>query len=121
MTTGQVKFLPFISEVIKIKTDRVKELIADDPHRFYNSTAWKKKRQEILERNNHECQMCKDEGKFSNQCLQVHHIEELKDNPARALDSSNLITICNRHHNLIHDKGKRFRKNKKEPITPERW
>jgi len=116
-----VKFLPLNFEVITIKTEKVKKLISDDPHRFYNSTAWKKKRQEILKRDHHECQHCKAEGKFSNQCLQVHHIEELEDNPDLALDSSNLITICNRHHNLVHDKGKRFRRNKKEPITPERW
>lgn len=107
--------------MITIKTERVKELIADDPHRFYNSTAWKKKRQEILERDNHECQHCKAEGKFSNQCLQVHHIKELEDYPSLALDNDNLITICNRHHNLVHDKGRKFRRNKKEPITPERW
>lgn len=107
--------------MITIKTERVKELIADDPHRFYNSTAWKKKRQEILERDNHECVMCREVGKFSNQCLQIHHIKELEDYPSLALDNENLITICNRHHNLVHDKGKRFRRNKKEPITPERW
>ena len=47
---------------------------------FYNSRTWRKKRLEILERDNFECQMCKDEGKVS-EADTVHHVKELRDYP----------------------------------------
>lgn len=47
---------------------------------FYNSRTWRKKRLRILERDNFECQMCKDEGKVS-KADTVHHVKELRDYP----------------------------------------
>ena len=57
------------------------KLIKEDVKKFYNSAVWKAMRKQILIRDNYECQHCKDEGKFSNDNLQVHHIKEIKEFP----------------------------------------
>ena len=41
--------------------------------KFYKSSAWEKKRLEILERDNYECQVCKAGGGFA-PATTVHHI-----------------------------------------------
>lgn len=52
--------------------------------------------------------------------LVVHHRKELEDHPELALDESNLITICYKHHELIHGRYYRFSKpNKWE--QDEKW
>ena len=68
---------------------------------FYQSSQWRKMRRLCFERDNYECQRCKDDGKFS-QAEVVHHIEHLKHNPLRALDMTNLISLCNVCHNKVH-------------------
>lgn len=94
---------------------------------FYNSTTWKDKRQEILERDNFECLMCVAEGKVTTQAhsvLEIDHIEELKDRPDLAMDNDNLRTLCKDHHNKRH-KRFNYRPRKKENRLhqkfPERW
>ena len=42
---------------------RITRLVAEG--KFYKSGCWQNKRRQILERDNHECQHCKTEGKFS--------------------------------------------------------
>lgn len=64
---------------------------------FYNSTAWRHKREEILERDHHECIWCKAEGKVTTDkdtILEVDHIKELSEFPELALEDSNLRTLC---------------------------
>lgn len=64
-----------------------------DTHSFYRSRAWKKIRKEALVRDNFECMNCKALGKVT-KATTVHHIEHLKDNPDKALDLSNLMSLC---------------------------
>lgn len=96
---------------------------------FYNSRPWRLLRGQALKRDNYECQQCKAEGyvhvdsqKVEGERktieLNVHHIQEIEDHPELALRLNNLMTICLRHHNLIHDKGFERKKPKWED---ERW
>lgn len=97
----------------------LKAIQAGDVRKFYKSMIWKYKRLDILQRDNYECQRCKELGRYS-KAVVVHHIKHLKDRPDLALDDSNLSSRCEACHNIEHpEKG--FKHERKEPITPERW
>lgn len=92
--------------------------------KFYNSRAWRNKRLEIIERDNRECQRCKELGKLTiseDNILEVHHIEHLKDRPDLALDDDNLITLCISCHNHYHDRYNNVKANKIGEDIPEKW
>lgn len=94
---------------------------AGNTKKFYKSTAWKHKRKQVLERDNWECQKCKDEGGYS-RATTVHHIKHLTDRPDLALTDSNLVSLCSACHNEEHpEKLKAVEINKREHITVERW
>lgn len=104
-------------------TQQVIKLIKE--RKFYKTTAWKKKRWEILARDNHECQVCKTEGRFA-PANTVHHIKHVEDRPDLALVDDNLVSVCAACHNREHPE--RFiqnfaepRKNKLDERFPERW
>ena len=87
--------------------------------KFYKSATWRSKRQQILKRDNNECQRCKARGKFFIAEV-VHHEKHLKDRWDLRLVDDNLISVCGACHNILHpEKG--FKKDKKETITKERW
>ena len=93
--------------------------------RFYKSRYWKKKRAEILDRDNHECQVCKAEGKFR-PANTVHHIKPIEDRPDLALDDDNLLSVCAACHNREHPERFIYRniepkRNKLAERFPERW
>ena len=44
------------------------------------------------------CEVCRDEGRYTYEGLEVHHIEKVKDNKDRLLDDNNLIVLCVKHH-----------------------
>lgn len=73
--------------------------------KFYHSKKWKNIRAFVLQRDFYMCKICKMPNSST-----VHHIKELT--PMNINDSSisvnpdNLVTLCNRCHNLIHDKYK---------------
>lgn len=109
-----------------------------EKHKFYHSSAWAKKRLEILKRDHFECQECRrrittaaESGeqlrgneRYLNRATCVHHIKELADHPELSLDADNLISLCDQCHNRIHGRtaDKIFtRKNKKKPVTREMW
>ena len=103
-------------------TEELLGLIANGEHsRFYKRKEWKRKRKQILKRDNCECQKCKNNGEFSKaQC--VHHKKHLEDRPDLALADSNLVSLCNACHNEEHpEKLKAVEINKREHITVERW
>lgn len=88
---------------------------------FYNSWTWRKKRLEILERDNNECQLCKEKGRVSKGEV-VHHIKHLKDFPRLCLDDENLLTVCYSCHNLLHPEKQTYIGGKKKKyINKERW
>lgn len=87
--------------------------------KFYKSREWKKKRKEILKRDNNECQKCKSKGKY-HKAETVHHIKHLKEHPELALIDSNLISLCYACHNEEHPE--KFKKTlKKRFINEEKW
>lgn len=86
---------------------------------FYNSRTWRGKRLEILSRDNYECQRCKKLGRVS-KADTVHHVKELGDRPDLGMTNDNLMSVCFRCHNIIHE---RFDGEDVEPRIniPERW
>ena len=68
---------------------------------FYTSAKWRHKREIILKRDGYLCQNCKRYGKQV-QAVTVHHIKHLDEYPELALDSKNLISLCNACHNKQH-------------------
>lgn len=94
---------------------------AGNTKKFYKSGAWKRKRKQVLERDNWECQKCKERGGYS-KATTVHHIKHLTDRPDLALTDSNLVSLCSACHNEEHpEKLKAVEINKREHITVERW
>lgn len=103
----------------------------EQQHKFYKSAAWHGKygvRLKVLERDNYECQLCKREGRVHLDSvkvegerksiqLNVHHVKELEHHPELALDMDNLLTICLRHHNELHDRYQ----PKEKKWEDERW
>ncbi|GEL67239.1 HNH endonuclease [Marinilactibacillus psychrotolerans] len=93
---------------------------------FYNSQEWRDLRPIILERDNFECQWCKEDGDVKIKgditkegkpvILEIDHIKELKDYPELSLEPSNLRTLCKDCHNKRH---KRF--NFKESKRQKKW
>ena len=87
--------------------------------KFYKSYSWQKKRMQILERDNHECQRCKELGVFG-KGEAVHHIKHLKEFPELGMSDDNLITLCFNCHNVVHpEKG--FVDGIKKEIHGEKW
>ncbi|EWG08892.1 HNH endonuclease [Cytobacillus firmus] len=89
--------------------------------KFYKSKEWKALRVEALERDNYECQMCKENGKYHKaEC--VHHIKEVKPYPHLAMTLSNLKSLCNPCHNKVHDRiGIHLQEQGKKFVNEERW
>ena len=71
----------------------------DQEQRKLRSTnAWKDKSLEIRERANYLCEVCRDQGVFTYDGLEVHHIVKVKDDQSNLLNNFNLICLCVRHH-----------------------
>lgn len=94
---------------------------------FYTSRTWRRKRKEILDRDNDECQICKENGKVTagtkEDPLIVHHIKELKDRPDLCLTDSNLLTVCDHCHETVCHPNRlgEYKEKKKVIDIPERW
>ena len=82
---------------------------------FYNSALWENLRQEVLEEQHYECQMCKAKGSYS-PAEAVHHIKFLKQHPELALTKSNLMCLCKECHYEVHHKAEN-----KPQLNEERW
>lgn len=101
-----------------IEEDRLEE--------FYSSKEWRKLRKEVLAEHKNECQDCKDKGYYT-KADTVHHNQFVRKHPRLALSKvytfqgkeyKNLIPLCHDCHEIRH--GYR-QKEKKEPLTVERW
>lgn len=105
----------------------VSKLIAEDRlDKFYSSPEWRKLRKEILEEYRNECIDCKAKG-FYTKANHVHHQQYVRRHPRLALSKTytfkgkeyiNLVPLCHDCHEIRH--GYR-QKEKKEPLTVERW
>lgn len=91
---------------------------------FYVSTAWKNKRQEIIKRDNNECQICKALYKFV-PSDDVHHIVPMTKDFSKRLDNDNLISLCKYHHQQIHlhniNDNKQLEKYVKQLINSDKF
>ena len=67
---------------------------------------WKCKRDEIVSRDNHTCQLCESKVR-----LQVHHKEYIAGRFAWEYDNSYLITLCSKCHSNLHKKKKEHLQN----------
>ncbi len=69
----------------------------------YHSTRWKKKRAHILKRDGYMCQDCKRYGKRVDATM-VHHIYPAEEYPEYQWCDWNLIAMCGKSHEKMHDK-----------------
>jgi 5-methylcytosine-specific restriction protein A len=73
---------------------------------FYKDTRWIRKRASILRRDEYMCRQCKRYGKTT-AATTVHHVHPLDQRPDLALVSVNLISMCNKCHDGMHDRNSR--------------
>lgn len=104
--------------------NRGKYNYSSEENRFYHSSEWLKKRNEVLMLDHHECQMCKAKGEYT-PATTVHHVKPLKDRPDLALsifDGSErqLVSLCSACHNKVHKEKGTYAVESK-PLTQERW
>jgi hypothetical protein len=83
-------------EELGIKRVVEKERWHNENDEYYFSEKWKRKRVYILNRDNYLCQMC-----LTNQAVHVHHLSY--QHFSNEL-TSELISVCKRCHEIIHDK-----------------
>ena len=70
---------------------------------FHKTKAWERKRECVLKRDQYLCQECKRYGKTRAANI-VHHIYPLKLRPEYKLLNINLISLCSKCHNEMHDR-----------------
>lgn len=70
---------------------------------FYKSTSWRSKRIKVLKRDSYECQECKRYGK-SRTATTVHHCNPLETHPSLRLTTWNLLSLCGKCHDAMHDR-----------------
>lgn len=70
---------------------------------FYKKKHWKVKRSVILRRDEYMCQECKRYGKTT-EAQTVHHIYPISSRSDLAMVNMNLISLCNKCHERMHDR-----------------
>lgn len=98
-------------------------------YKFYKTDEWYGLRAEVMAEHHCECVMCAERGRYSRAVI-VHHVNEVRFHPELALSKHyhdafgrrlpNLLPLCARCHNEVHD---RFNGNTKkdgpEPLREE--
>lgn len=93
-----------------------------EERRLRSSWAWNKKSREIRDKAQHLCEVCRDQGRYTHDHLEVHHIQKVSEHPERLLDDNNCICLCVEHHKdadahalsdeylymLVHKREERF-------------
>ena len=69
----------------------------------YRDKRWRHMRERILGRDGHQCRECRRYG-LAVQATTVHHGWPAEDFPALAWESWNLISLCSKCHNAMHDR-----------------
>ena len=69
-----------------------------DESRLRSRYAWTLKAKQIKDDANGLCEVCKAQGVYTYDGLEVHHITKLKEDPAGLLEDDNLIALCVYHH-----------------------
>jgi 5-methylcytosine-specific restriction enzyme A len=70
---------------------------------FYKTKRWNSKRERVLKRDEYRCQECKRYGK-NTKAATVHHINPILERPDLRLISQNLLSLCNKCHDKMHDR-----------------
>ena len=109
----------------------LRALIASgDVHPFYCSSQWVGLSHRVLDMDRHECQICKQRGRYKRAEL-VHHVNHVKDAPDKALDiwyqdvdgneQRNLISVCKDCHETVCHPERLHKTAHAPPLTRERW
>lgn len=98
---GRIHKKDFICPM-KPKSNKYKTSEAD---KFRWTKAWQRKREEVKRRDKFLCQICIRKlyntiKKYNYNDLEVHHIVPIKEDYELRLEDSNLITVCEYHHEL---------------------
>lgn len=67
----------------------------------YDSPEWDALRARVVERDGSRCLLAWLLGGSCDETLHVHHIEPIEERPELALEESNLVTACGRHHPML--------------------
>ena len=105
---------------MQLRKGLLKAIQRGDTRKFYKSKEWRHKRQEILRRDNNECQKCKWAGRYS-KAKTVHHKKHLKEFPELALTDNNLESLCDTCHNEEHPEKLQTQATKEKFTIEERW
>ena len=73
--------------------------------RFRSSRKWREKRDQIRRRDLNLCQICirnlyETDRQYNYERLSVHHAIPMETDFGKRLDDDNLITTCDRHHEM---------------------
>lgn len=80
----------------KCNVGRVYKKTEDDKLR--STWAWTKKAKQIKEDANGLCEVCRAQGVYTYDGLEVHHITKIREDTKGLLEDDNLICLCVRHH-----------------------
>lgn len=105
---------------------------SDQVIKFYQSKEWRALRLIVIERDNHECQHCKEQGKLTTANtinkygrktkMDVNHKKPLRTHPHLALTLDNLEYLCIYCHNIADKKEELMNQDRKPKFhSPERW
>lgn len=81
-----------------------------------DTAEWQRIRREVQKRDNYTCQHCGDKnhkGRGSRIRLEVHHIVAIHEDKHKALDFSNLVTLCSKCHRKTHNFGSKALMNRR--------
>lgn len=68
--------------------------------RLRSRASWQRKRETVKEAAYNLCEVCRDQGVYNFNSLEIHHIIKLKQDPNGLLNDNNLICLCSYHHKL---------------------
>lgn len=76
----------------------------------YKTKQWTNKRKQILKRDGYLCQECKRYGRRID-AVTVHHKKHVDEYPELAYKDDNLVSLCDKCHNVMHPEkgGRRFK------------
>ena len=69
-----------------------------DEQRLRSKYAWTKKSRQIRQDANNLCEVCRDNGVYTYDNLEVHHVTKLSVDKNGLLEDENLICLCVEHH-----------------------
>ena len=75
----------------------------NDDDKLRSTYRWTKKAKQIKDDANGLCEVCKAQGIYTYDGLEVHHITKLRKNRELLLDDDNLICLCTYHHKQADD------------------